>query len=103
VLIGAFDNIRTMRDLRFGFEYGNLVRSVVDRKRTQRRSWILQLTPPYSRSAQDYAMGARIHDNVTRQSGIIWAGNFGEGTQAAGELAGEDSTASLHADFTVTQ
>lgn len=90
VLIGAYDNIWTMRvtqDLPFGFEYDNQqVRRLVDRKSTQNRSWSLRWEVPHAKLAQDYAIVARIHDKVTGQPVIVLAGILGAGTEAAGEV-----------------
>jgi hypothetical protein len=92
VLIGAFDNVWTMRitqDLPFGFEYdsqGLQGRRLVDRKSAQKRFWTLEWQVPYTKLAKDYAIVARIHDNVTGQPVIILAGIFGEGTEAASEV-----------------
>ncbi len=85
VLIGAYDNIWTMRitqDLPFGFEY----RSIVDRKSTQRRVWTIQSPSPDAKLERDYAIVARIHDKVTGQPAIILAGILRAGTEAAGEM-----------------
>jgi hypothetical protein len=93
VLIGAFDNVWTMRitqDLPFGFEYdsqGLQGRRLVDRKSAQKRFWTLEWQVPYTKLAKDYALVARIHDNVTGQPVIILAGILGEGTEAASEVA----------------
>ncbi|MGA2249074.1 hypothetical protein [Terracidiphilus sp.] len=89
VLIGAFDNVWTMRitqDLPFGFEVDSQVRKVVDRKSAQKRFWTLEWQVPYTKLAKDYAIVARIHDNVTGQPVIILAGILGEGTEAASEV-----------------
>jgi hypothetical protein len=89
VLIGAFDNVWTMRitqDLPFGFESDGIVRKIVDRKSAQPRFWTLQWQVPYTKLARDYAIVARIHDNVTGQPVIILAGILGEGTEAASEV-----------------
>jgi hypothetical protein len=90
VLIGAFDNPWTMRitqDLPIGFEYdNNHVREVVDRKSIPRRMWALQWQVPTKSLARDYAVVARIHDQVTGQPVIILAGILGEGTEAASEV-----------------
>jgi hypothetical protein len=89
VLIGAFDNVWTMRitqDLPFGFESDDRVRKVVDRKSAQPRYWTLQWQVPYTKLAKDYAIVARIHDNVTGQPVIVLAGILGEGTEAASEV-----------------
>ena len=89
VLIGAFDNVWTMRitqDLPFGFEYDSQTRRLVDRKSAPKRSWTLEWQVPYTKLAKDYAIVARIHDNVTGQPVIILAGILGEGTEAASEV-----------------
>lgn len=89
VLIGAFDNIWTMRitqDLPFGFEYDANSRRLVDRKSSPDRFWTLQWEVPYTKLAKDYAIVARIHDNLTGQPVIILAGILGEGTEAASEV-----------------
>jgi hypothetical protein len=89
VLIGAFDNVWTMRitqDLPFGFQYDSQVRKLVDRKSPQKRFWTLQWQVPYTKLAKDYAIIARIHDNVTGQPVIIFAGILGQGTEAASEV-----------------
>jgi hypothetical protein len=89
VLIGAFDNIWTMRitqDLPFGFETSNQVQKLVDRKSAQHRFWTLEWQVPNTKLAKDYAIVARIHDNVTGQPVIIVAGILGEGTEAASEV-----------------
>ena len=88
VLIGAFDNAWTMRitqNLRFGFEDTDGLQKVVDHKNPQ-RYWALQWEVPYQTVATDYAIVARIHDNVTGQPVIIAAGLLGEGTEAASEV-----------------
>lgn len=90
VLIGAFDNVWTMRitqDLPFGFEVDSQERRVVDRKSAQKRFWTLEWLVPYTKLAKDYAIVARIHDNVTGQPVIILGGILGEGTEAASEVA----------------
>lgn len=89
VLIGAFDNPWTMRitqDLPFGFEYDNRFRKIVDRKSSPKRLWALRGDLPDTKLAQDYALVARIHDDVTGQPVIILAGIWGEGTEAASEV-----------------
>jgi hypothetical protein len=90
VMIGAFDNPWTMRitqDLPIGFEYdSHHVREVVDRKSVPRRIWMLQWQVPAKSLARDYAVVARIHDQVSGQPVIILAGILGEGTEAASEV-----------------
>ena len=89
VLIGAFDNIWTLRvtqKLRFGFESKDGVASLVDRKSTQANSWATAWDLPYEKLSRDYALVARIHDPTTGQPVIIAAGISEEGTEAAGEI-----------------
>ena len=87
VLIGAFDNPWTMRitkGLPFGFDYDGTTRRVVDRK--SGRFWTLQWQVPNTKLAKDYAIVARIHDDVTGQPVIILGGILGQGTEAASEV-----------------
>ena len=89
VLIGAFDNPWTLRitqDLPFGFEYDNRLRKVVDRKSASKRFWTLRWAVPNTKLAEDYAIVARFHDNITGQPVIVLAGILGEGTEAASEV-----------------
>lgn len=88
VLIGAFDNIWTLRvtqKLRFGFESKDGVASLVDRKSPKNTSWATAWDLPYEKLSRDYAIVARIHDSTTGQPVIIAAGISEEGTEAAGE------------------
>ena len=89
VLIGAFDNIWTLRvtqRLRFGFESKDGVALIVDRKSQQKTSWATAWDLPYQKLSRDYAIVARIHDSTTGQPVIIAAGISEEGTEAAGEI-----------------
>ena len=89
VLIGAFDNIWTLRvtqKLRFGFESKDGVALIVDRKSPTQTTWATAWDLPYERLSRDYAIVARIHDNITGQPVIIAAGISEEGTEAAGEI-----------------
>jgi len=89
VLIGAFDNIWTLRitqKLRFGFESRDGVALIVDRKSPKQTSWATAWDLPYEKLSRDYAIVARIHDNTTGQPVIIAAGISEEGTEAAGEI-----------------
>jgi hypothetical protein len=78
--------MRITQDLPFGFEYDAHNRRLVDRKSSSKRFWTLQWEVPYTKLAKDYAIVARIHDNVTGQPVIILAGILGEGTEAASEV-----------------
>lgn len=89
VLIGAFDNIWTLRvtqKLRFGFESRDGVAVLVDRKNKEKTSWATAWDLPYEKLSRDYAIVARIHDSTTGQPVIIAAGISEEGTEAAGEI-----------------
>ena len=89
VLIGAFDNIWTLRvtqKLRFGFESKDGVAVLVDRKSPNSTSWATAWDLPYQKLSRDYAIVARIHDSTTGQPVIIAAGISEEGTEAAGEI-----------------
>ena len=89
VLIGAFDNIWTLRvtqKLRFGFESKNGDALLVDRKSGEKTTWATNWDLPYQKLSKDYAIVARIHDNTTGQPVIIAAGISEEGTEAAGEI-----------------
>jgi hypothetical protein len=89
VLIGAFDNIWTLRvtqKLRFGFESKDGVALLVDRKSQKETTWATAWDLPYQKLSRDYAIVARIHDKTTGQPVIIAAGISEEGTEAAGEI-----------------
>lgn len=89
VLIGAFDNIWTLRitqKLRFGFECKNDVFQIVDRKSSVRTTWTTVWDLPHKKLSRDYAIVARIHDSITGQPVVIAAGISEEGTEAAGEI-----------------
>jgi hypothetical protein len=89
VLIGAFDNVWTLRvtqKLRYGFESKNGDALLVDRKSGEKTTWATAWDLPYQKLSKDYAIVARIHDNTTGQPVIIAAGISEEGTEAAGEI-----------------
>jgi hypothetical protein len=89
VLIGAFDNLWTMRltrDLRFGFDSVDGNALIVDRKSKTKTSWTFAWTIPYEKLAADYAIVARYRDSLTGQPVVIASGISEEGTEAAGEL-----------------
>jgi len=89
VLIGAFDNIWTLRvtqKLRFGFESKEGEALLVDRKSPNETAWATAWDLPYRKLSRDYAIVARIHDATTGQPVIIAAGISEEGTEAAGEV-----------------
>jgi hypothetical protein len=89
VLIGAFDNIWTLRvtqKLRFGFESKDGVALIVDRNSKTQTTWATAWDLPYQKLSRDYAIVARIRDSTTGQPVIIAAGISEEGTEAAGEI-----------------
>jgi hypothetical protein len=89
VLVGAFDNIWTLRvtqKLRFGFESKDGVALLVDRNSAKKTTWATAWDLPYQKLSRDYAIVARIHDKTTGQPVIIAAGISEEGTEAAGEI-----------------
>jgi len=89
VLIGAYDNLWTMRltrDLRFGFDSIDGRAIIVDRKSGSKTSWETAWDLPYEKLARDYAIVARFRDAMTGQSVVVASGIAEEGTEAAGEL-----------------
>ena len=89
VLIGAFDNPWTLRiteKLRFGFEARDGVQRLVDRRNPKQTVWGLAGNLAYRNFVTDYAIVARIHDNVTGQPVIIVGGILDRGTEAASEV-----------------
>jgi hypothetical protein len=101
VLIGAFDNVWTMRltrDLRFGFDSIDGNAFIVDRKSIAKTTWFTAWDLPYEKLARDYAIVARYRDSLTGQPVVIAAGISEEGTEAAGELISNptDLDALLH-------
>jgi hypothetical protein len=89
VLIGAFDNLWTMRltrDLRFGFDSIDGNAFIVDRQSSTKTTWFMAWDLPYEKLARDYAIVARYRDTLTGQPVVIASGISEEGTEAAGEL-----------------
>jgi hypothetical protein len=89
VLIGAFDNLWTMRltrGLRFGFDTIDGDASIIDRKSSTKTTWATAWDTPYEKLARDYAIVARYRDPLTGQPVVVAAGISEEGTEAAGEL-----------------
>lgn len=89
VLIGAMDNVWTMRlsqTLPFAFERSDDRRygRIVDRKDSS-KSWSEDFSVPNSQIPQDYGIIARFTDSTTEQPTVLIAGISAEGTLAAGE------------------
>ena len=89
ILIGAFDNLWTMRltrDLRFGFESIDGNAAIVDRRSKAKTTWFTAWDLPYEKLSRDYAIVARYRDGLTGQPVVLAAGISEEGTEGAGEL-----------------
>ncbi len=91
VLIGALDNIWTMRlsqKLPFVFEEAADHRTglIVDHSSGGSKSWTVDIDMPHTRIAHDYGIVARYTNRLTGQPVVIVAGISSQGTQAAGEL-----------------
>jgi hypothetical protein len=89
VLIGAMDNVWTMRlsqSLPFAFERSDDRRfgRIVDRKDPS-LSWTEDFSVPNAQIQKDYGIIARFRDATTEQPTVLVAGISAEGTQAAGE------------------
>jgi len=89
VLIGAFDNVWTLRiaeKLPIGFEVRDGTGRIVDRNRPAQTGWGIAGNVTYRNLVTDYAVVARIHDNLTGQPVIIVGGILDRGTEAASEV-----------------
>jgi hypothetical protein len=90
VLIGALDNVWTMRrgkTLPFAFEESPDGRTgrIVDTQDPGHRSWSIDITTPHTHITKDYGIVARYRDTMTGEPVLILAGISSQGTQAAGE------------------
>ena len=91
VLIGALDNIWTMRlaqELPFVFEEApdNRTGRIVDSTSPDRKSWSVDIDKPHTRISHDYGIVARYRNRLTGRPTVVVAGISSQGTQAAGEL-----------------
>jgi hypothetical protein len=91
VLIGALDNIwtiRLMRDLPFVFQEAPDHRTgrIVDASSGGARSWSVDIDMPHTHIAHDYGIVARYTNRLTGKPMVVVAGISSQGTQAAGEL-----------------
>ena len=89
VLIGAYDNLWTMRltrDLRFGFDSVDGNARIIDRKSPTKTTWSTAWDTPSETLTHDYAIVARYRDTMTGQPVVLASGISEEGTEAAGEL-----------------
>ena len=90
ILIGGLDNrwtLRAIAPLRFRFTGADKDHFwIIDSKDPSKRDWGLNLKLQYGAINRDYAIIARIHDDVTGQVEIVVAGIGMSGTAAAGEF-----------------
>jgi hypothetical protein len=89
VLIGAFNNDWTIRltgTQRFTFEQEGNLRWIKDSQNPGQKDWAVNLTTPYLKLNQDYALISRRLDPTTDRMVVVAAGLFGYGTMAAGEF-----------------
>jgi len=89
VLIGAFNNLWTMRitqDMRYGFLEGNRADTIIDRRGSVHARWSIPWELPYRELFNDYAIVARVHDSTTGQPVVVAAGLGDAGTESAGEF-----------------
>ena len=89
VLIGAFNNDWTIRltgAQRFSFEQAGDFRWIKDSQNPSRKDWAVNLTTPYLKLSEDYAVISRRLDPTTDRVVVVAAGLLGYGTMAAGEF-----------------
>jgi hypothetical protein len=91
VLIGALDNIWTMRlakELPFVFEEApdNKTGRIIDSTSADHKSWSVDIDKPHTRISHDYGIVARYRNRLTGRPTLVVAGISSQGTQAAGEL-----------------
>jgi hypothetical protein len=89
VLIGAFNNDWTIRltgAQRFSFEQAGDIRWIKDSQTPSRKDWAVNLTTPYLKLTEDYALISRRLDPTTDRMVVVAAGLLGYGTVAAGEF-----------------
>jgi hypothetical protein len=94
ILVGALDNIWTMRlmqPLRYGFAMNNDSMYIVDRKNPSARNWVVSLKQSPSAQTEDFAIIARYHDTTLDQPVVLVAGLSHQGTEAAGELLSDSA------------
>jgi len=94
VLIGAFNNVWTMRldtQLRFTFERDAVSRTpyIRDRLNPSRTNWKSDDNLPYAKFTGDYAIVSRFVDPRTERAVVVVAGIAKDGTMAAGEFVTE--------------
>jgi len=91
VLIGGFNNdwtIRLMRQTRYSFE-GDVdadLHWIKDRQNPSRRDWSVDLSVPFMKLTDDYAIVSRVLDPSTDRMVVVAAGIANFGTLSAGEF-----------------
>lgn len=91
VLIGAFNNDWTLRlagHSRFSFERGPRAETfwIKDQLNPQNREWAVDMSLPYLKVTEDYAIISRVLDPTTERMVVVAAGIANYGTLAAGEF-----------------
>src|SRR5262249_38215600 len=91
VLVGGFNNSWTLRltsQLRFNFERDRTLNNcwINDRQNPSQKSWLVNVSTPYLKLAEDYALITRVFDPTTEQIVVVAAGIGIYGTMAAGEF-----------------
>jgi hypothetical protein len=90
ILIGGLDNAWTLRalaHLRYRFQGTDQEQYwITDTRNPGTRTWGIDLKAQYPAVNRDFALVARVHDDLTRQVEVIVAGIGMSGTAAAGEF-----------------
>jgi hypothetical protein len=89
VLVGAFNNVWTMRfqgQLRFAIAKNGSQMCIEDRQKPEASFCNSDIDTPYSKRDVDYAVVARFLDATSRQQVLMLAGLGGGATRAAGEF-----------------
>jgi hypothetical protein len=99
VLIGAYDNDWTMRiNQGFRFRFSSAApagRFIVDTKRGQNARWAIEYGSVDGSVLQDYAIAAKLNDNMLGQPVLVIAGIGPNGTMAASEFLSNVSSVKL--------
>lgn len=104
VLVGGFTNRWTMRfltPLRFHFVSeklgeGHYVQHIKDSQHPESKGWFIDMTQPYARHAEDYAIVGRFYDASVNGPVVVIAGIYSNATEAAGEfMVSGDALAAL--------
>ena len=105
VLLGSYNNEWAMKlgeDLHYRFRRESEVglRWIEDSANPQRRIWSMDLSEPYGKVTEDYALISRVQDPIAGRWLIIISGLTGSGTSAACEILKDPAAmASLSTHF----